>query len=51
MSDWKTELEKLNQCSQRQDSTNDQLKDLIRFANKLGFYDASDLLKTITKDK
>jgi hypothetical protein len=35
--------------SQRQDSTIDQLCDLILFANKLGFYDAADYLKAIVK--
>lgn len=33
---------------QRQDSLNDQLGDLIPVADKLGLYDASDLLKTLT---
>jgi len=32
---------------QRQDSTVDQLYDLMMFANKLRFYDAADYLKTI----
>jgi hypothetical protein len=43
----KTELAKLTQQPQRQDSTNDQLRDLRDFANKLGLYDAADLIKTI----
>lgn len=42
---WKSELEKINKCPQRQDSLNEQLKDLIIIANKLGFYDASDFIK------
>lgn len=44
-SNWKQELAKINNCQQRQDSTNDQLRDLALFANKLGFYDAADYLK------
>lgn len=43
----KTELAKLTQQSQRQDSTNDQLRDLHAFAVRLGLYDAADLIKTI----
>lgn len=32
---------------QRQDSTSDQLRDLRAFANKLGMYDAADVIRTI----
>lgn len=42
---WEEELKKVKQCSQRQDSTTDQLKDLIIIANRFGFYDAADYLK------
>lgn len=47
----KTELAKLSQQPQRQDGTNDQLRDLTAFANKLGLYDAADLIKTIITRK
>ncbi len=32
-----------------QNSTDDQLKNLIWFADQLGFYDASDFLKNLLK--
>lgn len=32
---------------QRQDSTNDQLRDLRDFANKLGMYDAADVIRNL----
>lgn len=35
------------QQPQRQDGTNDQLRDLIPFAVRLGLYDAADLLRSI----
>lgn len=38
------------QFPQRQDSTMDQLIDLIKIANKLGFYDAADFIKGSLKD-
>lgn len=44
---WKEELKKVKVCPQRQDSTHDQLKDLIQIASKFGFYDAADYLKSI----
>lgn len=44
--DWSTELNKVGKCSQRQDSTVDQLRDLIAIANKFGFYDAADYVKS-----
>lgn len=47
----KTELAKLSQQPQRQDGTNDQLRDLHAFANMLGLYDAADLIKTIITRK
>lgn len=46
---WQEELKKIKQCPQRQDSTTDQLEDLIIIANKFGFYDAADYLKTQLK--
>lgn len=40
----------LPQQAQRQDATTEQLRDLVVFANRLGMYDAADLLTTmITK--
>ena len=45
------ELAKLTQQPQRQDSTNEQLNDLRAFANKLGLYDAADLIRTIVSKK
>lgn len=42
------ELDKLTQQQQRQDGALAQLKDLHAFANKLGLYDAADLIKTMT---
>lgn len=44
MSNWIEELEKVNKCKIRQDSLNAQLNDLIKIANKFGFYDASDFI-------
>lgn len=40
-------LEKIAQQPQRQDSTMDQLRDLLVFANRLGLYDAADYLKSV----
>lgn len=45
--------EQLNQIPvfpQRQDSVSNQLADLIIVANKLGFYDAADAIKSIRKN-
>lgn len=44
---WFSEVLKMGQCPQRQDSLNNQLTDLILVANKLGFYDAADYLSSI----
>ena len=44
----KAELAKITQQPQRQDSELEQLRDLRGFANKLGLYDASDLIKRLT---
>lgn len=49
MSNWKDEVNKIKKCPQRQDSTREQLIDLIVIADKLGFYDASDYLKKTIK--
>jgi hypothetical protein len=45
---WKTELKKIDpkNCPQRQDSTSDQLVDLIEVAHRFGFYDAADYLRS-----
>jgi hypothetical protein len=48
-SNWKSELEKVQVCPQRQDCLQDQLKDLRQIANKFGFYDAADFLKKFTE--
>jgi len=37
--------EMIPRLPQRQDSQQDQLRDLIQVANRLGMYDAADLLK------
>ena len=46
----KAELAKLTQQPQRQDGSLDQLRDLYAFANKLGLYDAADLIRVITSN-
>lgn len=43
----KAELAKLAKQPQRQDSALEQLADLHAFANKLGLYDAADLIKSM----
>jgi hypothetical protein len=45
MVNWKEEMEKVEKCPQRQDSTLDQLTDLYSVATKLGFYDAGDVIR------
>lgn len=47
---WQNELKKIKRCNQRQDSTQDQLKDLITIANRFGFYDAADFIKSCVKE-
>nr|WP_156736383.1 hypothetical protein [Mycobacterium sp. E3298] len=42
---WKDEFKKVKQCTQRQDSLNEQMSDLYTIANKFGFYDAADFIK------
>lgn len=40
-------LRDIPQLPQRQDATNDQLRDLRAFANRLGMYDAADFIRTV----
>jgi hypothetical protein len=42
-------LEQLPRLSQRQDSTEEQLKDLRWVANRLGMYDAGDAIKGLVQ--
>jgi hypothetical protein len=49
--DWKNELGKVKFCEQRQDSLEDQLKDLVKIANRFGFYDAADHICSICHSK
>jgi len=44
LNNWKIEVDKINVCPQRQDSATEKLADLVHVANKLGFYDAADLM-------
>lgn len=44
-STWEKEIKKIEWCKQRQDSTRDQLKDLVGIAEKLGFCDAADYIR------
>lgn len=43
-------LADIPQLPQRQDSTNDQLKDLRAVANRLGMYDAAELIRVMLED-
>jgi hypothetical protein len=43
------DLQKLPCLPQRQDSTSDQLTDLIAVANRLGMYDAADAVTQLAK--
>lgn len=45
------EINKINQCSQRQDSLTEQMLYLYIVANKLGLYDAADYIKNTFKGK
>lgn len=47
MQTWREVLKNTPQCPQRQDSTEDQLRDLVGIANKFGFYDAADAIKNL----
>jgi hypothetical protein len=51
MANWGIEFAKVEQCSQRQDGLLFQLEDLVKIANKFGFYDAADYLTRITESK
>ncbi len=51
MTTWKEELNKVEQCPQRQDSLTSQLIDLYQIANKFGLYDAADFVKRLCEDK
>lgn len=42
-------LASIPQQPQRQDGTNDQLADLVDFANRLGLYDAADYINSALK--
>ena len=44
-------LRQIPNCPQRQDSTNDQLRDLQCVANILGMYDAADVIRIILEKK
>lgn len=48
---WKEFIDNVDKLTQRQDSTVEQLNDLIYVANKLGFYDASDWIKENLQSK
>lgn len=43
---WKQELKKVGKCPQRQDSLTDQMVDLALIADKFGFYDAADYIRS-----
>lgn len=47
---WHIAVGMIPQCEQRQDALNDQLRDLILVANKLGCYDAADYLKRVISE-
>ena len=48
--EWFREVSKnLPKMQQRQDSTTDQLIDLVGVANRLGLYDAADFIKDTLK--
>jgi hypothetical protein len=47
----KAVLQTIPQQPQRQDGLMDQLRDLQAFANKLGLYDAADMLKTYVRTR
>lgn len=41
-------LKTIPQQPQRQDSSSDQLAELLLFANRLGLYDAADVIKNLS---
>jgi len=47
VSNWKIELNKIEQCPQRQDSLTDQIIDLYCIANRFGLYDAADYIRRV----
>ncbi|WP_324069506.1 MAG: hypothetical protein RSE15_02995 [Flavobacterium sp.] len=48
---WLREFIKINQCPQREDALENQLKDLSLVAEKLGMYYASHFIKNINNTK
>lgn len=48
---WIDVVNSLPKLPQRQDSTADQLVDLIMVANKLGMYDAADVIRSIVNPR
>lgn len=44
-------IRELPRLPQRQDATNDQLRDLWRVANQLGMYDAADAIRRMFDPK
>lgn len=44
-------LANLPQQAQRQDATNNQLRDLAAFADRLGMYDAADSIRSQIGDR
>lgn len=42
---WREFIKKIEPFPQRQDSVQEQLRDLYFVANRLGFYDAADFIK------
>lgn len=50
-SDLKAILDRTPQMDQRLDSTGNQLRDMVVFANRLGCYDAADSIKQLLNRK
>ncbi len=44
-------LSMVPQLPQRQDSTSDQLEDMVMVAHKLGMYDAADVIRKLLEDR
>lgn len=44
-------LDTIPQQVQRQDSLDEQLRDLVAFANRFGMYDGADLLTRLTRTR
>lgn len=49
VNDWRTVIKMIGTFSQYQDSTVNRLRDLIWFANRLGFHDTADSIKELIK--